>query len=456
MKIHHRGTENYFEQSRCSLCLCDKKMKALIFITTTLLTLPLWAGTPEAMSLLKANCFSCHNPEDEKGGLDLTTREGLLAGGDEGKVITPGKAGASRLIQVLQPAAKPHMPPKGQLSPRAIEALSDWVDAGAEWDPSLLKDRPRPVREKLSVLPKGYAPVLGVALSPDAKRLAVARGSQVVVHDLSQTNKVLAKLDGHRDAVQSIAWSHDGKWLATGGYRVVRIWDEELKTARELSALEGRVTALRFAEDNATLFTADGAPASNGMVRRWNLADGKPVAKWRAHGDTIYGLAASRDGKLLATAGGDGVAKVWDLTTRKLMVTVEGHHGAVFGVAFNQDATKLATASADHDLLVWDLKTRQKATEIRVHKGGVTALRWTPDDKALVTACEDGVARVFTEIKSHDGAQRSGTAREGRLTGASGRLHAVDVSADAKLVVTGGHNGEVYVWRDRKLLATLK
>jgi len=66
------------------------------------------------------------------------------------------------------------------------------------------------------------------------------------------------------------------------------------------------------------------------------------------------------------------------------------------------------------------------------------------------------VARVFTEIKSHDGAQRSGTAREGRLTGASGRLHAMDVSADAKLVVTGGHNGEVYVWRDRKLLATLK
>jgi WD40 repeat protein len=107
-------------------------------------------------------------------------------------------------------------------------------------------------------------------------------------------------------------------------------------------------------------------------------------------------------------------------------------------------------------LLVWDLKTRQKATDIGVHKGGVTALRWTPDDQALVTACEDGVVRVFTDIKSHDGAQSSGTAREGKLSGASGRLHAVDVSADAKLIVTGGQNGAVYLWRDRKLAATLK
>ena len=79
-----------------------------------------------------------------------------------------------------------------------------------------------------------------------------------------------------------------------------------------------------------------------------------------------------------------------------------------------------------------------------------------PDDEALVTACEDGVVRVFTDIKSHDGAQSSGTAREGKLLGASGRLHAVDVSADAKFVVTGGQNGTVYLWRDRKLAATLK
>jgi len=441
----------------CALCVSVViELRTRVLILAAFIAMPLFAGTPEAMSLLKANCFSCHNPDKEKGGLDLTTRAAALRGSEEGKVLLPGRAAASRLIQALQPAADPHMPPKAQLLPRAITALSDWVNAGAQWDAAFLKDRARPAHDKLAALPKGYAPVLGVALSPDAQRLAIARGSTVVVHDLSQTNKVVATLAGHRDAVQSIAWSPDGRWLATGGYRKVRLWNSSLMLVRELTGLDGRVTALQFADDNATLFTADGAPASSGMVRQWKLSDGARLAEWRAHGDTIYGMATSHDGKQLATAGADGVAKVWDLETRKLTVQLEGHHGAVFGVAFNRDGQKLATASADHELLVWDLKTRQKITEIRVHKGGVTALRWTPDDQALVTACEDGVVRVFTDIKSHDGAQRSGTAREGKLSGATGRLHAVDVSADAKLVVTGGQNGAVYLWRDRKLVATLE
>ena len=71
-------------------------MKVLVLITTTILAAPAIAGTPEAMSLLKANCFSCHNPDKEKGGLDLTTRAAALRGSEEGKVLLPGRAAASR------------------------------------------------------------------------------------------------------------------------------------------------------------------------------------------------------------------------------------------------------------------------------------------------------------------------------------------------------------------------
>ncbi len=109
-------------------------MRAAIYIITLLLVTPLRAGTPEAMVLLKSNCFSCHNSEKEKGGLDLTSREAIIAGGDNGKVLQPGKAAASRLVQTLQPGADPHMPPKDQLSPRAIAALVTCVNDGARWD----------------------------------------------------------------------------------------------------------------------------------------------------------------------------------------------------------------------------------------------------------------------------------------------------------------------------------
>ncbi|MBL68901.1 MAG: hypothetical protein CMO74_10715 [Verrucomicrobiales bacterium] len=430
-------------------------MRAAIYIIM-LLAMPLWAGTPEAMVLLKANCFSCHNPDKEKGGLDLTTREALVSGGDNGKVLQPGKAAASRLIQVLQPSADPHMPPKGQLSPRAIEALADWVDAGAEWDAELLKDRPRPARDRLAELPVGSGPALALALSPDAGRLAVARGSAVVVYGLEEENKVLETLEGHRDWVQSVAWSGDGKWLATGGYRTVRLWNAEQKLAREITALEGRVTAICFGEDNATVFTADGVAGSSGMVRQWNLSDGAQVAEWRAHDDTVHALALTRDGRRLATGGDDTVAKIWEVKTRKEWARFEAHHGPVYGLAFNGDGAQLATAGGDGDLLIWDLKSRQKLTEIRVHKGGVTGVSWSPDDKTLATSCEDGLARMFTEIKSHDGAQRSSTARERKLTGGEGRLHAVAMSSDAKLVAAAGQNGAVYLWRNNKLAATLE
>ena len=430
-------------------------MRAAIYIITLLVT-PLWAGTPEAMVLLKANCFSCHNPDKEKGGLDLTSREAILTGGDNGKVLQPGKAAASRLVQTLQPGADPHMPPKDQLSPRAIAALETWVNDGAPWDTEALKDRPSPKRDQLASLPPSYAPSLALAMSADGKRLAVSRANRVLVHDLENKNAVLATLEGHRDTVQALAWSANGQWLASSDYRSVRLWDAELKPAGEITAFEGRVTAVAFAPDNQSLYTADSQPAVRGTVRQWSVSERKPLADWVAHADSIYALALSKDGKQLATAGGDEVATVWTLAGRKPRATLEGHQGAVYGVAFKSDGEQLATVSADHELLVWDLKTKLKMTEVRVHKGGVTGLGWTPDDKAIVTSCEDGLARVFTEIQTHDGAARSSTAKERKLAGGMGRLHAVAASADVKRVVAGNHAGDVFVWENNRLTATLK
>src|SRR4029453_19137135 len=70
--------------------------------------------TRDAMGLLQANCFSCHNPEKHRGGLDLTSREALMEGGDEGKVVVPGKPDESLLFRALGSEADPHMPPKKQ------------------------------------------------------------------------------------------------------------------------------------------------------------------------------------------------------------------------------------------------------------------------------------------------------------------------------------------------------
>src|SRR3954453_10252668 len=90
------------------------------------------AGTPaEAMRLLKRNCFSCHNDEKKKGGLVMTSREKLMAGGEDGLALVAGAPDKSPLITSLADDADPHMPPKKHLAAAQIELLKQWVQQGA-------------------------------------------------------------------------------------------------------------------------------------------------------------------------------------------------------------------------------------------------------------------------------------------------------------------------------------
>src|SRR5688572_27133276 len=291
------------------------------------------------MVVLKQHCISCHNHEKKKGGLVLSSREMAMHGGESGPVIVPGKSAESPLAAAVSPEADPHMPPKGQLSPDEIAAIKAWIDSGAQWDEKKLLEVKttavtRPVQ--LRALPARYQPVLTMALSPDQKRLAVGRGNRVLIYDVAEKGRPmihdLAMTTG--DVVQSLAWGKDGKWLAAGGYRRIRLWDGESgEIKRDLSGLDGRVTAMAFTPDGQTLVAADGDDASPGMIRMWRVDDGEALAAWKAHDDNVLSLDIGTDGKLLVTAGADRLVRLWDLADRKELGKFEGHAAAVTAVA---------------------------------------------------------------------------------------------------------------------------
>lgn len=156
-----------------------------------------------AMTILRAHCFGCHNVEKKRGQLDLTSRDAALKGGETGPALKPGKASDSPLVKLLAPGVESHMPPKKQLPPQLIATLRAWVDAGAPWDAGVLKLLTRETKsDELKALPATYTPVLAVALAPDGKRLASARGNQLLIHTLGATNRTLvATLTGARDAI---------------------------------------------------------------------------------------------------------------------------------------------------------------------------------------------------------------------------------------------------------------
>jgi mono/diheme cytochrome c family protein len=95
--------------------------------------------------VLSTHCFACHGPEKHKGGLRLDTRDAMMAGGDSGPAIVPGKPEDSRLITAVHYDDTPRMPPKGKLKAEEIAALTEWVRRGAVWPDTDARVRPAPI-----------------------------------------------------------------------------------------------------------------------------------------------------------------------------------------------------------------------------------------------------------------------------------------------------------------------
>jgi WD40 repeat protein len=211
-----------------------------------------------------------------------------------------------------------------------------------------------------SLVPVGDGGVTGLAFSPDGKLLATAADKYVQLWDV-------ARRQAHGDAFEfyysahAVAFSPDGKTLAAAGTdRVpdgalanhVRLWD--VATRRAVGApLVGHTDSawsIAFSPDGRTLATG----SNDGTVRLWD------VVRHRAQGQPLSGqdgevgdVAFSPDGHALASTGQDGTVRLWDVATgQPLAPALTGHRGRVNSVAFSRDGT-LASAGDDETVRLW-------------------------------------------------------------------------------------------------------
>src|SRR5262249_30755152 len=154
--------------------------------------------------------------------------------------------------------------------------------------------------------------------SRDGARLAVACGgsgqpNEVRLYATSTASAPARTLTAaHADVIYDLAFSPDGKRLATAGYdRLVKVWD----------------------------LTSAAAP---------------PLVL-KDHSDAVYGVAFSPDGKLLASAAADRAVKVWDLATGHRLYTLGDPTDWVYAVAFSPDGKHLAAAGADKSIRIWEV-----------------------------------------------------------------------------------------------------
>jgi eukaryotic-like serine/threonine-protein kinase len=194
--------------------------------------------------------------------------------------------------------------------------------------------------------------VRSVALRPDdGQQTATAGGDGLVV--LWETGKTPRILHGHHGPVLRVAYSGDGRLLATADETgSIRIWN--LGTEKAIRVLSGAAptTALRFGP-GAEWIVAGG---EDGSIKLWNLtSEFSPVA-FPGHSYAVADLAVSPDGKRVASASKDRSVRVWDVNGPRELFACPHDHWAT-AVAFSGDGKTLFSASADRKVHVWDAKT---------------------------------------------------------------------------------------------------
>ncbi|MGH7136347.1 MAG: WD40 repeat domain-containing protein, partial [Pirellulales bacterium] len=189
--------------------------------------------------------------------------------------------------------------------------------------------------------------------------------------------------------------------------------------------------------------SAAGEPGLFGEVKLWNVADSALVRTIVGHRDSLYAVAISADGKLIATGGYDQEIKLWDAASGQEVRTITGHNGAVFDLAFSPNGKLLASASADRTVKLWDVATGNRLDTFGQPLKEQYAVTFSPDGRRVAAGGVDNRIRVWS---------LSDTAKEGTNPLAitrfahEGAIIELAWSRDGKTLISSAEDRTVRVW----------
>jgi len=336
----------------------------------------------EILPLLRASCLACHNATQAEGELNLETPASIRKGGSRGSAIAEQPAACLLLRAAAHQDDDLVMPPPDNnagaapLTPRQLGLLQLWIEQGAGGEVST--DRPIAWRP----LPPQLQPIFATAITPDGKFAACGRGNRLLVYHVP-TQQLAAELRdetvspseasasaaAHVDVIRSLAFDESGEWLASGGFRTVKLWRRPHLANVSESKTDGAITAVAVSGDGK--WSALGE--AGGRIRVRNAEIGEESYSIDAHTAAVTGLAFTADGTTLVSTSIDKTLRLWNAADGEPISKVETP--AAINALTRDGEDLFVSGHQDKRLRVWELAKLAASVEEKENSQAPAPLR---------------------------------------------------------------------------------